>query len=183
MPTARLFLALSLPEGVQRVLATLLGPEMPGVTWMRAGQLHLTLRFLGDVPEESLPRLTDELAMVRVQPFLLPIEGVGTFPPRPPARVAWAGVAHADPRLLQLRQQIDDALLRTGLPVDLRTFLPHVTLARVNERGASTLARWLRAHADFAAPPFRVEAFDLVESMLHPAGAEHRLRQRFPLAR
>jgi 2'-5' RNA ligase len=183
MPTARLFLALSLPEGVQRVLATLLEPAMPGVTWMRAGQLHLTLRFLGDVPEESLPRLTDELATVRVLPFLLPIEGVGTFPPRPPARVAWAGVAHADPRLLQLRQQVDDALLRTGLPVDLRTFLPHVTLARVNERGASCLARWLRAHADFAAPPFRVEAFDLVESVLHPAGAEHRLRQRFPLAR
>jgi 2'-5' RNA ligase len=183
MATERLFLALSVPDGVRRVLATLTEPAAAGLAWTHPAQLHLTLRFLGDVPEETIPRLIDELATVRIAPFLLPIEGVGAFPPRPPARVLWAGVAHADPRLFQLRQQVDDALLRTALPVDLRNFHPHVTLARVGERAAPAAARWLRTHAEFAAPPFRAEHFDLFASRLEPAGAVHVLKHRFPLAR
>jgi 2'-5' RNA ligase len=122
------------------------------------------------------------LATVQVAPFILPVEGVGTFPSNRPPRVLWIGVGSGHPRLFQLRQRLDDTLLALGLQLDVRTFHPHVTLARVTEDAAPALAHWLHVHRDFAAPPFRVEAFDLYSSELRPQGAIHTLKHRFPLA-
>jgi 2'-5' RNA ligase len=121
---------------------------------------------------------------VRVEPFLLPVEGVGTFPPKAPPRVLWIGVGSGHPRLHQLRQRLDDALLAAGLiDLDVRTFHPHVTLARCSESAAPAVTPWMHQHQDFSAPPFRVTAFDLCASELHPAGAVHTLVQRFALAK
>lgn len=181
MPTERLFLALALPDPVRAVLAGLARP-VAGFSWTRPAQLHVTLRFLGDVEAGRIERMEERLAAVRVEPFILPVEGVGSFPPSRPARVVWAGVGAGHPRLYQLRQRLDDALLAAGLDFDLRSFQPHITLTRCTERAASAAASWLRQNAEFAAPPFRVEAFDLCSSRLLPAGAEHALRRRFPLA-
>lgn len=177
--TPRLFLALTLPSGIRDLLAALAQP-LPGVAWTRPDQLHVTLRFLGDVPVEKIDELTARLAAIRVESFVLPLEGLGTFPPNRPPRIAWLGVGQGHPRLFQLRQRVDDAVLATGLPVDLRNFHPHVTLARCTPRAAG-LPAWLHTHRDFAAPPFRVEAFDLYESELRPDGAVHTLRRSFAL--
>jgi 2'-5' RNA ligase len=179
--TERLFLALPLPEPIRASLAGLAQP-LPGVSWTRPAQLHVTLRFLGDVPVAQIDPLVARLSTVSVASFVLPLEGLGTFPPKSPPRVAWLGVGSGHPRLFQLRQRIDDALLASGMTLDLRHFHPHVTLARCTEQ-ATALPSWLHTHRDFAAPPFRVEAFDLYASELRPTGAVHTLKQRFPLAK
>jgi RNA 2',3'-cyclic 3'-phosphodiesterase len=181
METERLFLAVTLPEPVRNALAALAQP-ISGVTWTRPEQLHLTLRFLGDVPGSQIEAAIARLATVRVAPFILPVEGLGTFPPNRPPRTLWAGVGRGHPRLFQLRQRLDDALLAIGLALDVRLFHPHATLGRCSEKSAAAVAQWLRAHRDFTAPPFRVEAFDLYKSDLHRCGAEHTLKRSFPLA-
>lgn len=177
----RLFIAITLPPSVREVLAAL-GQPLPGVNWTRPEQLHLTLRFLGDVPVAQIDPLIARLEAVRVAPFILPIEGVGTFPPNRPPRVVWIGIGAGHPRLYQLRQRIDDALLASGLQLELRTFHPHITLARSSETAAAAVGHWLHAHRETTAPPFRVKAFDLYSSELQPTGALHTLKRRFPLA-
>jgi 2'-5' RNA ligase len=165
-----------------RAALSAVAQPLPGVNWIPAGQLHLTLRFLGDVPCALHEAMFERLGKVAVAPFILPVEGLGTFPPNRPARVLWAGVGHGHPRLFQLRQRVDDALLAAGLELDVRTFQPHATLARCTESAAESVNRWLRGHRDFAAPPFRVQGFDVYASELRPGGAVHTLKRSFPLA-
>jgi RNA 2',3'-cyclic 3'-phosphodiesterase len=180
MTSERLFIALTLPTAVRDVIAALAQP-LPGVNWTRPEQLHMTLRFLGEVPDKQIEPMIERLTKVTVAPFILPVENVGAFPPNRPPRVLWIGAGSGHPRLFQLRQRIDDALLGSGLQLDVRTFHPHVTLARCTETAAAAVGHWLHAHRETAAPPFRVEAFDLYSSELRPAGAVHTLKRRFPL--
>src|SRR5687767_8117557 len=158
--TQRLFIALSPPPAVRDTLAAEATP-LPHVTWTRPEQLHVTLRFLGDVDTELLPPLRERLRTVRVQPFILPVENVGSFPPNRPPHVLWIGVGSGHPRLFQLRQRLDDALLAAGLQLDIRTFHPHITLARCTENAAPAISHWMHVHRDITPPPFRVDAFDL----------------------
>lgn len=181
METQRLFLAIELPDAIRAPLMAL-ATASRHLRWTPSHQLHLTLRFLGDIDTSAVEPLIARLATIHVDPFLLALESTGAFPPRGQPRVLWAGLAPADPRLFQLRQQIDDTLLALGLDVDLRTFYPHVTLARCGDSAAGAAAQWLRAHRDFAGPPFRVDAFSLFASELHSSGARHTLLRRFPLA-
>jgi 2'-5' RNA ligase len=178
--TERLFIALTLPPAVRDALAQRAQP-LSGVTWTRPEQLHVTLRFLGDVPTDVIDRMTTRLGTIRVAPFILPVEGIGTFPPNRPPRILWIGTGSGHPRLFQLRQRVDDTLIATGLQLDVRTFHPHITLARCTEESSAAVAHWAHAHRDAVAPPFSVEAFDLYSSELHPGGAVHTLRHRFPL--
>lgn len=180
--TERLFLALTLPAAVRAVLESL-PQSSDGIAWTHPEQLHVTLRFLGDVSAEQKDRLVAKLETVHVEPFVLPIEGVGSFPPNRPPRVLWVGTGAGHPRLFQLRQRIDDAVLACGLDVDLRAFHPHVTVARCSEHATSAANHWLHAHRAFTAPPFRPASFDLYASELRPTGAVHTLKRRFALTR
>lgn len=182
MGTERLFLSLPLPAPVRTSLLPLVAPA-PGLAWSRPELWHLTLRFLGDVRDDRIADLEQRLADVHVAPFVLPISGAGSFPPNAPARVLWIGTGTGHPRLFQLRQRIDDALLAAGLTFDLRTFLPHVTLARVtSDEGLPAAERWLRTHRGAEAAPFRVDQFDLCASTPGSAGVVHTVKRRFPLA-
>jgi len=180
MSTERLFIAIALPDVVRRELAAQARP-LPGITWTRPEQLHLTLRFLGDVPVALLEPLATRLAAVRVEPFILPVAGVGSFPPKRSPHVLWCGVGRGHTRLHQLRQRLDDAILGAGLNPDLRTFSPHITLARCGDTSAEAAGQWLQAQQDFEAPPFRVASFNLYASELTPDGATHTLQQSFAL--
>jgi 2'-5' RNA ligase len=176
-----LFIAIDLPAPVRDQLTALYEP-VRGFAWTRPEQLHLTLRFLGEVEVALRATLEAALARVAVEPFVLPVGGLGGFPPRGPARVLWIGVGHGHPRLHQLRQQIDDALLGAGLALDVRSFQPHVTLGRVkDEAPPGAVAQFLKHHREFEAAPFRASAFVLYASELRPAGAVHRPWRMFPL--
>ena len=181
MSAERLFIAIPLPETLREQITGLYDP-MRNIAWTRPSQLHLTLRFLGDVDDRYGKSIEERLERVEVEPFLISLSGVGSFPPRGPARVIWVGAGHAHPRLGQLRQQIDDAVLATGLPIDVRLFHPHVTLGRVrNDATPGAAIEFIKRHRDFEAAPFRVEAFQLFASELQPAGAVHTLKREFRL--
>jgi 2'-5' RNA ligase len=177
----RLFVALCLPEPVRRLVASLAEP-LYGVSWVRSDQLHVTVRFLGDVEAEWIAGMCERLGALQIEPFLLPVEAVGAFPPKGPPRVLWVGTGAGHPRLFQLRQRLDDALIAAGVDFDVRRFQPHVTVARCSGDAASAVGQWLHRHGEFAAPPIRVDAFDLYSSVLRPSGAEHTLVRRFSLA-
>ncbi len=185
--TQRLFIAIALPEVHRDVLSRLREDTWKeGWNWTPRRQLHLTLRFLGEVEDGPLiERLEDGLATqvgAAVQPFVLPLGGVGVFPPRGQPKVLWVGVGAGHPRLYQLRQRMDDLLLSLGLDVDLRRFMPHVTVARLRDTVAPTAVNhFLKKQRGFEGPPFRVSEFGLYASELSAAGAEHTLVRSFPL--
>lgn len=182
MPFERLFIAIPLPVSLREELETLYEP-VRSIAWVRPAQLHLTLRFVGDVDASLSEPIETALARVQVEPFLLTLAGIGAFPPRGAARVIWVGIGESHPRLNQLRQQIDDALLGTGFPLDVRIFHPHVTLGRVRSDASPGAAiEFLKRHRAFDSAPFRVETFQLCASELRPAGAVHTLRKEFRLA-
>ena len=175
----RLFVALVPPATVDAALAELTAP-LPDVRWTPRGNFHLTLRFIGDAAPDKLERFAAALGRVRVEPFILPVGGVGVFPSRGPARVLWAGAGRAHPRLFQLRQQVDEALLAVDAGLDVSGFHPHFTLGRLDPAPAPReIARFLSQHADFAGPPFRVASFQLLMPGPPPA---YETVQSFPLA-
>jgi len=179
----RLFVAIDPPEAVRVALAAL--PErIRGVSWTAPEQYHLTLRFIGETPAGCLETITRALAPLRVEPFILPVTGVGAFPPDRPPRVLWAGVGNGHPRLHQLRQRVDDALLAAGLAdLDVKVFHPHFTLGRCSPGGSpGAVAAFLKRHRDFEAPAFRVDAFTLYASRLAAGGAVHTSLLRVALA-
>lgn len=180
MAAERLFVALPIPVEVKAELARLQTP-LEGVAWAPPQQFHVTLRFLGDVDAERWPAMQERLAAIRVEPFILPIEDVGVFPPKGPPRTLWAGTGRGHPRLFQLRQRLDDALLAAGVNFDVRTFHPHVTLGRAAESAVLPVKTWLLRHAEFEAAPFRIEGFGVYASRLLPAGPVHTEKRWFSL--
>ena len=180
--TLRLFVAIDPPEPVRVALAAQARP-IRGITWTPAHQYHLTLRFVGDVAAAQREGIEGALAAVRVEAFILPVEGVGRFPPKGQPHVIWAGIGHGHPRLFQLRQQVDDALLGSGLTaLDVRIFHPHITLGRCGPSvSANGVAQFLHDLRDFEAPLFFAEAFTLYQSELGPGGARHTPLLRLPL--
>jgi RNA 2',3'-cyclic 3'-phosphodiesterase len=176
----RLFVAL-LPSEPARAALAKLADDLPRARWTPAEQLHLTLRFIGEVSDDEMHRVSEALARVRVAPFPLGVEGVGRFPPRGQPGVVWAGVGGGHPFLHRLRQQVDDLLLTTGVPFDLTPFVPHFTLARTRESHPATVEQWLKRHRDFAGPIWQVEDFALVESRPQSAGVEHQVVERYGL--
>jgi 2'-5' RNA ligase len=183
MSAARLFVALVPPATVQTELAELAAPLM-GARWTPAANIHLTLRFIGETEAEKQARFEEALARVRVEPFILPVGGVGTFTGRGPARVLWAGVGNGHTRLYQLRKQVDEALLAIDSTVPMPGFHPHFTIARLDpEHEAKAVALFVEQHAKAEAPPFRVTEFQLMASELRAGQTPvYRVVRRFPLA-
>ncbi len=176
----RLFVAI-LPSGPVRAALAELAGDLAHARWTPPEQFHLSLRFIGEVTEEQLQAVAEALAKVRVAPFPLGVEGTGRFPPRGQPNVVWVGVGRGHPLLHQLRQQVDDRLLASGVPFELRPFVPHFTLGRTREASPATVAQWLKRHRDFVGPTWRVEDFHLMASLLTPAGAQHQILRTLPL--
>ena len=166
----RLFTALVPPATVQNELAEIAVP-LSGVRWTPAENIHLTLRFIGETDDAGTERFAAALARVRVEPFILPVGGVGVFPTRGPAKVLWAGVGNGHTRLYQLRKQVDEALLAVDAGLAMPGFHPHFTLGRIGEHcDAKEIAHFLERHKTLEAPPFRVTEFLLMGSELTPGG-------------
>jgi 2'-5' RNA ligase len=180
----RLFIALVPPAPVQTELAEIAAP-LAGVRWTPAGNIHLTLRFIGDTDDARTEHFAESLARVRVEPFILPVGGVGLFPTRGPAKVLWAGVGNGHTRLYQLRKQVDEALLTVDSGLAMPGFHPHFTLGRIGENHESKdLTRFFERHKALEAPPFRVSEFQLMASELAPGRPPVYAQVRsFPLER
>jgi 2'-5' RNA ligase len=168
---SRLFVSIDPPPSIRKIL-TALDPHLHGVRWTATDQMHLTLGFFPDVHEDVDLALREKLGAIEFGAFFLPLEGIGTFPPKGHVKIVWIGVGKAHPHLFQLHKRVQDAALAVGLPADLRPWHPHVTLARCRENSGA-LGKFLKSNADFDAGMFRVEAFHLYCSQLTPAGPIH----------
>lgn len=177
--TMRLFTALSLPDEVARPLM-LLQAGVPGARWQTREQLHLTLRFIGEVDGAEAIAIDDALAAITAPGFTLELKGVGSFGSKYP-RDLWAGVA-ANEALLHLNRKIESALQRIGLPAEPRKFTPHVTLARLKAAPPGAVMDYLTDHALYASGPFPVSAFGLFSSKLTSDGSLYRVERSYPLS-
>lgn len=164
----RLFVAIRPPRPVRALLIDQMG-GIPGARWQDDGQLHLTLRFIGEVDRHMANDLAGALARIAFKPFEIALAGVGQFHRGAHVDALWAGAQPRDP-LARLHAKIDRVCVQAGLRAEERAYLPHVTLARLG-RTAGPTDGWLAAHAAFASPPFQVDRFHLFESQLGQSGA------------
>ena len=174
----RLFVAIRPPAAVRaRLLAAMGGVR--GARWQSEDQLHLTLRFIGDVDRHRAEDVDAALAGVRQPRFALALSGLGAFERRGEPTVLWAGVAPQEP-LKALHKKVDQAIARAGLEPERRAYTPHITLARMR-RGAGPLQPLVESAGGLSSAPFEVDAFHLYESRLTPQGALYETIQRYPL--
>ena len=174
----RLFVALELPWELRQRLAAL-GGGVPGARWVPAENLHLTLRFIGDVDEGLAHDLHDALADIASPVFDLTVENFGTFGAKRP-HTLWAGIVR-EPALERLRDKIESVAVRAGLPPEPRKFMPHVTLARLEDSPVGRIQEFIARNSPFRAGPTPVANFTLFRSYLSRSGAEYELVAEYPL--
>ena len=174
----RLFVALSLPDSIAQGLA-LLQTGVPGARWQTREQLHLTLRFIGDVDGHEAEAIDDALSPIAAPRFSLALAGTGEFGGGKP-HALWAGVRDREP-VAFLQRKIETALRRAGLPAERRKFVPHVTLARLTGTPKGSVMDYLTDHALYASPSFEVDSFHLYSSVLTPNGSVYRIEQSYEL--
>ena len=174
----RLFVAIRPPEHVRDLLLDVMD-ETADFRWEDEEQLHLTLRFVGEVERPIANDLADALGRLRALPFDLRIAGVGRFEQRNSGAL-WAGV---EPKssISALAAKIERVCQSIGLEPERRAFHPHVTLARWKGRRTREVKDFLERHSALSSEPFRVEEFMLIESRLSRHGAHHEPVATYPL--
>jgi 2'-5' RNA ligase len=148
--------------------------------WQSDEQLHLTLKFIGEVERPVADDIAAALSRVRAQPFQIRIAGAGRFD-QSNSGALWAGILPKEP-VAALAAKIDRACLATGIAPERRAFHPHVTLARWSGRRSREAAAFVERNAALASPPFTVDDFTLFESRLSRHGAHYEEAGRYPLA-
>jgi 2'-5' RNA ligase len=147
----------------------------PGLKWVPADSLHITLRFLGHLERAVLDQVIENARRVRFEPFSLRLAHQGTFGSGRRIRVVWLGVEAGEPPLRQLAADVEKACAAAGLPPDERPFRAHVTLARA--RGAGLPLPDLPVPPEL--PAFKAREFQLYRSRLSPTGSTYSVLERF----
>ncbi len=163
----RLFVAIPLPHDVADDVATLCSGLLRAL-WVEPEHFHITLRFLGDLDADEQMLVRDSLASLTAAPFDITLRGVGTFPPLDPTTVPsvlWVGMDESAP-LRELQSRVEDAVQEAGIPMELRPFHAHVTVARFKSDPGPDLSAWMWMRSSYASRPIRVEEFHLIESFL-----------------
>lgn len=176
----RLFVALDLPDHIKGSLMPLMR-GLGDVRWLGDDQLHLTLRFIGELDNGRANDVADALSLVEGLPFELCLKGIGHFPPRGEPRVIWAGIER-QPELNALKRRIDRALEQTGIERDGKKYAPHVTLARLRRPPTQAgLATYLMRHSLYRSESFPVSGFKLFSSWLDSQGADYQVEASYDL--
>lgn len=182
----RLFVALEISSTVREHLAEFvnsLRAVSPQTRWVRPENLHVTLKFIGEVPETKLAPIRTALAQVRSdRPVTLGFRGIGFFPNEKHPRVLWAGI-EALPNLKTLVEEIEKSTETLGVPREQRPFSPHLTLARFEPpRVPEKLREAIQENAGREFGSLRMHQFHLIESKLKPSGAEYTTVESFSFA-
>jgi 2'-5' RNA ligase len=174
----RLFVALRPPHVVREQLLDAMG-GLPGARWQNDDQLHLTLRFVGDVDRPLADDIVACLGAIDRPRPTIALRGAGSFDHKGRVHSLWAGIA-PDEALKQLHDRIGRALVRAGVAPEARAFTPHITLARLG-RQAEPVGPFLARIAGLASAPAVIDAFILFESRLGHEGASYEAVARYPL--
>lgn len=176
----RCFVAIELDDALRRPLVRLLEERLPSnrnVRWVTPTQLHLTLKFIGEIEDAQLPGIQAALAAAGpvIDPFSIRLTEYGVFPNPARARVFWVGVKDSESQTTRLAKAVDDVLVKVGIPGETRPFTPHITLGRTKSpAGARVLSDAARRLAKPDSEPGRVDHFTLFESTLSRGGAVYR---------
>ncbi len=157
----------------QEVLKRKLAMVGSGVNWVRSNQIHLTLKFLGEVEDHAVmePCEAISLAAEEYSPFEIEVGGCGCFPPGGAARVVWAGITRGAEELIALQQIVDGYLQEAGYPLELRRFSPHLTLARIKKPSVGYEVRDLVGKMELEIPVVQeVTELTLFQSILTREG-------------
>lgn len=175
----RLFVAIDIPERIKEDISSTY-MAIPGAKWIEDANLHLTLRFIGDVDNIATQKIDFALKSVSAKPFSLILKGVGFFPPRNEPRILWVGIEQNN-ELIGLQNKIERAISSTGIEPDSRKFHPHITVARLNGAPTDRVALFMAGHSLFQTEPFEVSKFSLYSSFLKKEGAIHELLSSYQL--
>ncbi len=176
----RLFVGVPVPEAIRGRLAFICS-GLPNAKWVDPENMHLTLRFIGEVGGAEAEDVHVALSAIDVPSFEIEVAGLGCFETAGKVRSMWAGVTK-EPRLIHLRDKIESALVRAGIEPERRKFKPHVTLARFRNQGTERIGRFLERNGDAGFGTFTVERFVLFRSHLTNKGAYHESLAEYPLA-
>lgn len=178
MSTHRLFVALRPPRSIRDLLRAAMHC-LSAARWQDDEQLHLTLRFIGEVDHHRAEDLAAALGALHAPAITARIAGVGVFERKGWPHTVWAGVEPAA-TLAALHRKVDQLLARVGLDAETRAFVPHITLARLN-RSAGPVAPFLAQHGDLASAPFVFDRVTLYESEMGHGGSRYHPVARYPL--
>ena len=181
----RLFVALEIPTKTRENLASLLA-SLRAITrearWVRPDNLHVTLKFLGEVAEDELEAVETALGRIRSDlAVTLEFRGLGFFPNEKKPRVFWAGI-EASSNLKTLAGDIEGAVEKCGIARDKREFSPHLTLARLERPLPEAFRKAIAENAQRDFGSLRTGEFRLVQSKLKPSGAEYTTLKTFPFS-
>lgn len=174
----RLFVALQPPAHIRQKLLDTMG-GISRAHWQTDEQLHLTLRFIGEVDRHRAEDIAAALGSIHHPRFDIALDGVGQFDRRGRVDNLWVGVSPHGP-LKTLHNKVDQALARVGIGPDRRTFLPHITVARFGREVGpfdGYVSRWGGIRSD----AFTIEDFCLFESQLTQNGSVYTVAERYPL--
>jgi 2'-5' RNA ligase len=174
----RLFVALAIPAPVAHSIMLIQG-GVPGARWQTREQLHLTLRFIGEVNGRDAHMLDDALAAIEAPGFELQLHGVGQFGNKQP-HTLWASARESE-ALTHLQRKVDSAIRRVGQPQDAHKFSPHVTVGRLKRPEQGKVIEWLTHNALYTSPKFQVGAFQLYSSRLTSDGSIYAVERDYPL--
>jgi len=174
----RLFVALDIPEDVRSALAALtakLRPACRNARWARIECLHITLKFIGETPDEKTETIKAALASVPSRaPISITFRGLGFFPDERRPKVLWAGIKAGTEELAVLAAAIDVSLTSLEIPHEERAFTPHLTLARLESpRVLQSFQDSVKSAGRLAFGRATAEEFHLYQSVLKPGGAEY----------
>jgi 2'-5' RNA ligase len=173
----RLFTAIEIPPLVRQHLALMRAP-LAGAKWVEAEDMHITLRFVGDIDGRTAEEFADLLAGIQARPFTLTIKTLGAFGGRDP-RVLWAGV-EAGEELDALYRANERAARAAGIEPAGRDFKPHVTLARMRGARQHAVARFLEENGAFRSEPFVATRFALLSARPGSGGPPYGVVEAFP---
>jgi 2'-5' RNA ligase len=169
----RLFIAVDLPNELRKELANVqraLHPLTDSARWVAPEAIHITLKFLGEVPEKRVEDINSALAGLSWKPFSVTVRGVGFFPGNRSPRVFWAGMEA--PTMQGLAEELDSRMERLGFDKEKRAFRPHITLARARDtRIDSALVRGATQYEQHDFGAFTADRVFLFKSTLKPSGA------------
>lgn len=183
----RTFIAVELPQSLKADIQELqdtLKQEGLHLRWVRPQNIHLTLKFLGNIDVKKIPGITNTLTQaVRSQTaFSLTPQGLGFFPNLKNPKVMWIGVGGDTAELMALQRSIDQALDVLGFAKEKRPFKGHLTIGRTKGRiDSRKLSNTLKNYGMFASDPFKVERIALIKSELRPQGPIYTPLERVPL--
>jgi 2'-5' RNA ligase len=182
----RTFIAIELPEKIKEEIAQLQAPlKKTGafVSWVKPGNIHVTLKFLGEVPEEKIDQVysATEKAAGGIKGFSMSLKGTGGFPNLRRPRVIWVGTGSGGEELSRLAERMEQEMEKIGFPKENRRFSPHFTIGRVKSpKNIEGLAGKVES-IEFQTGEIPVTEVVVMKSQLHPAGAIYTRMKKVPL--